>query len=104
MANNDSAVDPGKFFEAFEPVGSHTQNSSLASAAALTIPAGATKLMMSCSTQDIRYTLDGTTPTAAKGFLLAKGGAPVIIPIGNTTVITLIETATTAVLEYQFGK
>ena len=87
----------------FNPVGAHTQNGTLSSAVTLTIPAAATKIMLQGQTQNIRYTLDGTAPTTSKGFQLKAGDPPVILSLGRSSAIKLIEEAATAVLDYQFG-
>ena len=54
--------------------------------------------------QNVRYTLDGTTPTASKGFLLKAGDPPVIIPITSGMLVKVIEEAASADLQYQWGK
>lgn len=84
-------------------VGSHTQNSSLATVQTITISAGTTKLLIQSFTQNVRYTLDGTTPTATKGFRLTASNDPVIIPVVTGQTIKLIEEAASAVIEYQLG-
>lgn len=85
------------------PVGSHTDGADISSAVELTPPAGATKLLVQALTQNVRYTLDGTTPTASKGFQMKAGDPPIVIPIDDDTTITVIEEAATADLQYQWG-
>jgi hypothetical protein len=46
---------------------------NLATAIAPTIPAGTREIHMQADTQNIRYTLDGTTPTATNGMILVAG-------------------------------
>ena len=87
----------------FRPVGAHVNDASIASADELTVPDGATKLLIQASGADVRYTLDGTTPTAAIGFTLVAGLGPVIILLEDGVVVTLIEETTDAILDYQFG-
>jgi hypothetical protein len=87
----------------FNPVGSHTQNGSLSSAVTLTAPDGATKILIQAFTQNVRYTLDGTVPTASKGFKMSTTDAPLLIPLGNDTVIKLIQETASASVEYQWG-
>lgn len=84
------------------PIGSHTVNNSLSSAATLTKPAGARSLLAQALTQNIRFTLDGTTPTASTGFQLKAGDPPVLIPVVGSTIKFIEETAT-AVLQYQWS-
>ena len=87
----------------FNPVGAHGQNASLNTVQTLTIPSGATNIIAQAQTQNVRYTLDGTTPTASKGFQLEKGAAAVNIPIGPNTTLKFIEESASAALDYQFG-
>ena len=87
----------------FKPIGAHTTNATLSSAVTLTIPANATKLLMQAITQNVRITLDNTTPTATVGFQLRAGDPAVVIPIAVGTVIKVIEETATATIQYQFG-
>ena len=86
-----------------EVVGSHVDGTVITSAVTLTPPTGATKLLIQALDQNIRITLDGTTPTATKGFQLAAGDPMLLIPLGNTTSIKVIEEAATADIQYQWG-
>lgn len=103
MAYNDSVkewlvTNPN----AFSIIGSHTRNTSLSSAVAITLPAGANALLVQCTGQNVKYTLDGTTPTSSVGFVMVANASPVIIThVSEDTVLTVIETAASAVLEYQ---
>ena len=83
--------------------GAHVDGTAISSAVTLTPPAAATKLMIQALDQSVRYTLDGTVPTASKGFQLFAGDPPVIIPVGNDMVIKVIEEAATADIQYQWG-
>lgn len=96
------ALDPRDAF-IFSPVGSHADGDDISSAATLTPATGATKLLIQALTQNVRFTLDGTTPTASKGFQLAAGDPAVVIPIGPNTTIKVIEETATADLQYQWG-
>lgn len=87
----------------FDPVGAHSDGAVISSATTLTVPAGATKIMIQALVQNVRFTLDGTAPEAAKGFQLAAGDPPVVIPMGNATVLKVIQEAATADLQYQWG-
>lgn len=85
------------------PVGAHTANSSLSSAATISIPDGATKIVMQAITQNIRYTLGGTAPTTTLGFQLKAGDPPITVPVGAGTTFKFIEETATATLQYQFA-
>lgn len=89
----------------FDPVGSHTRNAALGTAVDLsaTRPDGADKLMIQSETQNVRYTLDGTVPTAQVGFLLLTTQAPVIIACSDTTRIRVIAAVAGAVINYIWG-
>lgn len=87
----------------FNPIGEHTSNNSLATDVTLTPPEGATKLLVSCDTKNVRFTLKGTTPTTTLGFLITAGNEEKIIPLGDDTVIKVIQVEATAVLQYQWG-
>lgn len=89
---------------AFDPIGSHTYNTDISSATTLTPPAGATKIKMQAVAQNVRYVLDGSTPTAAIGFQLKAGDPPLIIPLGNNTTIKVIQETATPDFNYQWGE
>jgi hypothetical protein len=90
---------------AFTPVGAHNSGLAISSAVSLTIPAGASKLMIQALTQNVRFTLDGTAATTSLGFQLKAGDPPVIIPLAPLTpVVKVIEETATASLQYQFGR
>jgi hypothetical protein len=86
----------------FTPVGSHTQLATGSTVQSITVPDGATKLMIQAQTQNVRFTLDGTAATT-KGFLLVKDGVPLVVACYPGQVIKWIEVTTTAVLDYIFG-
>jgi hypothetical protein len=88
----------------FIAVGAHNSGLAIASAVTLTIPDGATKLRIQTLTQNVRYRLDGTNPTASAGFQLKAGDAPLVIAIHGAMTIRVIEEAATASMQYQFGK
>ena len=88
----------------FTPIGAHTSQNNLSTARTLTPPnPSATKLLVQCITQNVRYTLDGTTPTATLGFRLVAGDSPYIIPVAVGNTVKFIEETATAVLQSQFG-
>jgi hypothetical protein len=91
----------------FQPIGAHQDGLAIATAQTLSLPAGLTasvaKLLIQALSQNVRFTLDGTTPTATKGFQLVAGNPPLIITCGSNTVIKVIEETATADLQYQWG-
>jgi hypothetical protein len=64
----------------------------------------ATQVMLQAQTQNVRLTLDGTDPTTSKGFQIKAGDPAVILSVYGGQTLKLIEEATTAVLDYQFGR
>lgn len=87
----------------FTPIGNHSNGASISSAVPLVNLAGATKLLIQALSQNIRFTLDGTTPTASLGFQIRAGDPPTIIPISANTTVTVIQETATADLQYQYG-
>ena len=87
----------------FNPVGAHNDGLAISSATTITIPDGATKIMIQALGQNVRFTLDGTAPEAAKGFQLKAGDPVMVLPLGAGTVLKVIQEAATADLQYQFG-
>jgi len=87
----------------FDPVGSHVDGTVITGVVTLTPPTGATKLLIQALDQNIRITLDGTAPDATTGFQIKAGDPMLLIPLGNATVIKVIEEAATADINMQWG-
>lgn len=79
----------------------HARLTSLATAAGLTVPAGATACYLRCETQPVRFRDDGTDPTATTGMLLLAADVPFFYD-GNLNAIKFIETAASAALNVAF--
>src|SRR5205807_2378297 len=90
--------------QSMDPVGSHSSGATISSATLLSPQAGSTRLLIQALTQNVRYTLDGTVPTATKGFQLKAGDAPRLIQLGGDTVLNVIQETATADLELQWLK
>lgn len=101
LLSNGSYADQVYATDVLAPVGAHSANAVIATATVLTKPAGATAIRIQTIGQAVRYTLDGTTPTATVGFQLAAAAAPVVIPVPGAS-ITIIQEAATAALQYQW--
>ncbi len=54
-------------------------------------------------TQNIRFTLNGTNPTAASGFQLKAGDPVVLIEITQTTTLKFIAETAGAILQLEAG-
>ena len=100
--NKDSSFSPVVELY-FTPVASHNSGLTITTGTTLTPPSGASKLLIQTLTQNVRYTLEGTVPTASVGFQLRAGDPPVIIPIGVNTTIKVVQEAATASLQYEWG-
>jgi len=87
----------------FRPIGAHVDGTDISSAVVLTPPGGETKIIIQALTQNIRYTLDGSTPAATTGFQLLATDGPIVIGIGKGLTLTVIEEAATADIQYQWG-
>jgi len=82
--------------------GSHAQDATISAATTLTQPAGANAILIQAFAQNVRYTLDGTTPTATLGFRIAAGDEKLIpVPASGMTVKVIEETAS-ASIDYQW--
>lgn len=69
----------------------------------INIPKGVNAVMIQAISQGINYTLSGTDPTAASGFFITAGAAPVVIPVSGRTKLKVHAAADTVRLEIQFG-
>lgn len=65
------------------------------------VPKHAGKMMIMCHTGNVRWTLDGSAPSATHGFLMVANAAPFIIDL-NETVTPRFFTLN-SVLEIQYG-
>jgi hypothetical protein len=93
----------------FRPAGAHTANSSLSSAVTLTPPTlsngePASQLLIQAFDQNIRLTLDGTTPTANTGFQIEPADRSVLIPVALDTTVKIIEETAGGSVQYQWGR
>lgn len=65
-----------------------------ASVVQLSVPAGATHVMLTVDGGDVRFTEDGSTPTSANGLILTDGSIAEFSIVGST--ISFIRSNTTA--------
>lgn len=101
QAKNSSRNNPvlGNFI----PIGSHGQDTSISSATTISASDDqATHILLQNSDDSInvRYTLDGTTPTTTLGFLLEPGWYAIVSASSNVT-LQVIETASGGQVDYQ---
>jgi len=75
--------------------------SGLNASTGLIVPDGATHALVMASTQNVRWTHDGTTvPTASVGFLLLKDTEKIFS--GDLTKLRFIEVTTSATMYIQY--
>lgn len=93
------------------PSGAHGQITTTGSAQTIPAPASGhavTLIMQNTTTTDaatatnIRYTLDGTNPTASVGFLLEDGDPEVRLDFVNPLPTVKVFLSASAVLDYQW--
>jgi hypothetical protein len=87
-----------------QTIGSHQNDATISSATSFTCPDGANGVLISALAQDVNFTLDGTTPTAAVGLTLKADDTVVFIPMHGGQVIKVIEQTATATINLQFVK
>lgn len=79
------------------------RSNSVNSLFTLNIPTGCETVLVQALTQNIRYTTNGTNPTATSGYRLTAGNDPISIPVTKNTVLKFISETTGAILEHEFG-
>ena len=98
----DSSLTP------FVPISGHGSSSFLSVAVQLLPPTlvdrSVSMLWIQALNQPIRFTLDGSTPTAQHGFRLAPGAPPLRLAIPPSTPVKIIEEVAGAVVQFQWGK
>ena len=65
-------------------------------------PAEADWLLVQALTQNARFTLDGTTPSATVGFRLVAGDPPLLIPLGKDLFPRFYPETAGTILQYQW--
>lgn len=83
------------------PVAGSQEALTVATATALTIPAGATIAWVTVEGQTVRFRCDGTAPTASSGSLLAVGSRTEF-RVNGITACKFIQTTATATLDVEY--
>ena len=86
--------------QAAKILGSHTTDATISASTTITPHADANALLLQAFTNNIRYTLDGTTPTASTGFQLAAGEV-LLIDLHSSMTIKIIEETASASAQWQ---
>lgn len=87
----------------FVAVGAHQNDTTISTATTLTRPTGGNRILFQALVQNIRYTLDGTTPTASVGFRLTAGDSVEIV-MGGVQEVKVIEETASAVVQWQWAE
>lgn len=89
---------------AFVPLAESTHNTYIMGASVLTpsIPLHANGILVQALTQNIRFTLTGTNPSASTGFQLKAGDPPLFIGLDRNITLKFFREASGAVLEYEY--
>lgn len=94
----------GVFIAPFNPLDAHVSTTIPAAYSPVDKPKTAMFLLVQAIDQNIRFTLDGTVPTASVGFQIVAGDPAIIIPLAKNTAPQFIEEAAGASFEYQWGE
>jgi hypothetical protein len=103
IAVGPSGADTLVVIQQFSPLGSHAQVTSLSTVYTANPPENCIRSLVQASVQDVRFRLDGGSPTSSLGFLLRAGSPPIILPCQPGQTIKFIEVVAGAVLDLQFG-
>lgn len=90
--NADGSISDGVKVEAWGSVVGGQYGLSVASATALTVPAGAIQAIVQADGADVRMRLDGTNPTTTVGFLI-KNGTTQTLSAADATAAKFIGTS-----------
>ena len=82
------------------PVDSPTRNASISTATAVTLPSDATGVFLQADTDDVRYTIDGTTPTGTLGMILVSGNDMTQLDLYPGAEVNVISAS--GAINYQF--
>lgn len=68
------------------------------------IPKNAVCIVVQAITQNIRFTLDGVTPTATVGFQLVASATPIRIDLNERITFKCAYESSGAILQYEIGE
>ena len=88
----------------FIPVGPHHSGEVSGTAVTLTPIDNSNQVLIQAINSDARYTLDGSTPTASRGFQIKADDSPIIISFGRSTILKVIGEDNGLELQYQWGR
>lgn len=84
------------------PVGAHTTQTVNQTNVTLTAPTGASVLLLQCTTDTIRYRIDGTAATTTDGFLLEATDGVERLDLEAGSSVNVFGVAVTSVIQYQW--
>ncbi len=86
----------------FQALGAMLSDNTISASTDLTPPAGADAVMIQCLSQNVRYTIDGSTvPTASTGFLMVANTV-YTLDVTPGVAIKVIEASASATVIYQW--
>lgn len=88
-------------YQPYQVAGAH-QSLTVATLTSVPLPSGANGLIIQAVTQNVRITLDGSSPSATRGFQIKAGDAPVLLLMQpNSPTLLAIQEVAGAILEVQ---
>ena len=90
----------------FTPLSTEVHQKQTLGAAVFTmqVPTHASGVLVQALTQNARFTLDGTDPSATKGFQLKAGDPPIYIRFQSGITYKWIQETSGAILEFEWSK
>lgn len=82
------------------PVDGMARDATISTATTLTLPSDATGVMLQADTADVRFTIDGTTPTSTLGLILSSSAAPLRVDLYPGAEVKVI--SATGAINYQY--
>lgn len=86
------------------PIGNHLSLTGLDSAKSITVPPGATGVIVQVFTKTIRFSIGASGDPSAVYFEVYASQPPVLIPFAPGTKLTFIEAEASATASYLFVK
>ena len=89
--------------EPFNPIGSHSSIILSGTVTQLSLPTDTNQVLIQALDGNVRFTLDGSTPTSTHGFQLKADDPFIIISFGTRTILKVTIETINAEFQYQFG-
>ena len=73
----------------------YVQTTTTSTVSTVSAPGSAKGFLLSCDGSNLRFTLDGSSPSSSAGHLIAASAAPVLVPVGKTIKFCSVNTTVT---------